>query len=285
MNVAPPPHPGDERSGGVLVADVGNSRIKLARVEGWGAGPTAASPPRVSHRLSLDAATPDATALGHWLSGLPAGPAHLLVASVHDAAADRLERAVRGESAARSLPVRCRRIGHADLPVVVTLDAPQRVGIDRLAAAAAAAILRPRGVGAIVVDGGTAVTVDLVDAAGRFLGGAILPGPSLQARALAVGTSLLPEIDTLSIAPPPPMPGRSTRDAIAAGIGWGIRGAVAEVVARARDALMADGRTAAPAVFVTGGWGPALLPALDGAVAMPDLVPAGIATACDPAVD
>ena len=58
-----------------------------------------------------------------------------------------------------------------------------------------------------------------------------------------------------------------------------------ESIGRPLEALMADGRTAAPAVFVTGGWGPALLPALDGAVAMPDLVPAGIATACDPAVD
>lgn len=259
----------------LLVADVGNSRIKLARVRERDA---AGRLPRVDSHLAIDAFHVDPAELERWLATVAAGPATLLVASVHDEAAGRLERAVAEGSAAGRAEVRCRRVTHTDLPLAVALEAPARVGIDRLAAAAAAATLRPPRSGAVVVDCGTAVTVDLVDRDGRFLGGAILPGPALQARALERGTSLLPEIESLGEAEPPPMPGRHTREAIAAGIGWGIRGAVRELVTRALDALGGDG-PGGPPVIVTGGWGRNVLPVLPGAVEVPDLVLAGIAMA------
>ena len=255
----------------LLVADVGNSRIKLAAVAAGGAGGPL---PRVERLLTVDARLFAAAELERWLAGVADGPATLLVASVHDEAAARLEEALAGWPHLRS-----RRVTRADLPLEVALPDPARVGIDRLAAAAAAATLRPRGAGVVVVDCGTAVTVDVVDGSGAFLGGAILPGPVLQARALARGTSLLPEIESLGEAEPPAMPGRHTREAIAAGIGWGIRGAVREVVAKAVDVLgAADAARGAP-VVVTGGWGRAVLPVLPGAVEMPDLVLAGIAMA------
>jgi type III pantothenate kinase len=203
----------------------------------------------------------------------------VLVASVHDAAAARLEAAIAEVSATRHRPLRQRRVVHADLPLVVALDEPHKVGIDRLAGAAAAkAITRP-GRPVIVVDCGTAATVNLVSAAGEFLGGAILPGPALMARALAEGTSRLPQVAALEQAPPPPMPGRSTQDAIAAGIGWGIRGAVARVVAEARTAVGGDAD-----VILTGGWRAAVRDALPGAVEIPELVLAGIALAAERAI-
>ena len=116
----------------------------------------------------------------------------------------------------------------------------------------------------------------MVAADGRFLGGAILPGPSLMARALAQGTSKLPEVWALEHADPPALPGRNTREAIAAGIGWGMRGAIAELVARGRLVL----GPSAP-VILTGGWSRAILPAVPGATEMPDLVLQGIALAAE----
>jgi type III pantothenate kinase len=127
---------------------------------------------------------------------------------------------------------------------------------------------------AIVVDCGTAATVDMLAADGTFLGGAILPGPTLMARALADGTSKLPEVAALGASPPPPMPGRSTHEAIAAGIGFGIQGAVARLVAEGQAALGGDAE-----VILTGGWRGAVRAALPGATEIPDLVLHGIALA------
>lgn len=265
----------------LLLADVGNSRIKLAVVadRGLDAGGSRVGLPTVRQRLEIDNRGLRTNLLRQWLAVAAPGPAVILVASVHDAAAAVLEMALAGESATGRRPLRQRRVGYADLPCLPAVAEPHRVGIDRLAAAAAAAAVKPRGEGGIVVDCGTAATVDLIAPDGRFLGGAILPGPTLMARALAQGTSKLPEVPALEHADPPAMPGGNTREAIAAGIGWGMRGAIAELVARARLAL----GPSAP-VFVTGGWSRAILPAVPGAIEMPDLVLVGIALAAERAL-
>ena len=257
----------------VLLADVGNSRIKLAAIVGHGRGRAL---PTIRHRQEIDSRGLRTNLLRQWLAVAAPGPAVILVASVHDAAAAVLEMALAEESATGRRPLRQRRIGHADLPWPPALPEPQRVGIDRLAAAAAAAVVKPEAEGAIIVDCGTAATVDMVAADGRFLGGAILPGPTLMARALAQGTSKLPEVWALEHADPPALPGRNTREAIAAGIGWGMRGAIAELVARGRLVL----GPSAP-VILTGGWSRAILPAVPGATEMPDLVLQGIALAAE----
>jgi pantothenate kinase type III len=95
-----------------------------------------------------------------------------------------------------------------------------------------------------------------------------------MARALAEGTSRLPEVAALDHGPPPAMPGRSTQAAIAAGIGWGIRGAVARLVVEARKAV-----GEAATLILTGGSAGLVRDALPGAVELPDLVLAGIALA------
>ncbi len=254
----------------VLVADVGNTRVKLAVVAG--ADP-AGGPPAVVRRQDLLSREFRPANLERWIAAVAPGSAVLLVAAVNEAAATRLEAAVAEISATRHRPVRQRRVAHAHLPLPLRVDVPERVGIDRVCAAAAARAARP-GSPVVVVDCGTATTVDLVSAAGEFLGGAILPGPTLLARALAEGTSRLPEVAALDTAPPPPLPGRSTQQAIAAGIGWGMRGAVARLVSEARAAL------GGPAdVVLTGGSAGIVRDALPGAIEMPDLVLAGIALA------
>lgn len=258
----------------VLVADVGNSRIKLAVVTAAGA---IAAPPRlpgIHRRHDLDSHGFRPADLEQWLQAAAPGPAVVLVASVHDAAAARLEAALAAVSATSHRPLRQRRVGHADLPLATTLAAPERVGIDRLCGAAAAALVKAAGRAAIVVDCGTAATIDMIAADGTFLGGAILPGPALMARALADGTSKLPEIAALGTSAPPPMPGRSTHEAIAAGVGFGIQGAVARLVAEAQRSFDPTAE-----VILTGGWRGAVRTALPDATEIPDLVLHGIALA------
>ncbi len=87
-------------------------------------------------------------------------------------------------------------------PVQLDVDSPERVGTDRLLNAVAANRLRQAHQGAIVVDSGTATTIDLISSNGVFCGGAILPGLLLSARALHEYTSVLPFV-------PPPLSGDS----------------------------------------------------------------------------
>ncbi|MGB8855008.1 MAG: type III pantothenate kinase, partial [Pirellulales bacterium] len=170
----------------VLLADVGNTRIKLAAV----IEPAAPQKlPVIGRRQDLVSRDFRPENFAAWLEAAAAGPALVLVAAVHHAAAARLEAVIAELTVTRRHPVRQQRITHAHLPIEVVVAEPQRVGIDRVAGAAAAAVLAQPRRAAIVVDCGTATTVDMVDPNGRFLGGAILPGPALLARALAEGTS------------------------------------------------------------------------------------------------
>jgi pantothenate kinase type III len=97
-----------------------------------------------------------------------------------------------------------------------------------------------------------------------------------MARALAEGTSKLPEVAALDRGGPPAMPGVSTQGAIAAGIGWGMRGAVARLVEEGRRAV---GRDAV--VILTGGSSGLVRDVVPEALAMPDLVLAGIGLAAE----
>jgi type III pantothenate kinase len=276
---APPPaNPGRGICSGdtVLLADVGNSRIKLARLDEASAGAAGggAGLPAIVRRQDLDSHRFHPDNLERWLHAAAPGPAVILVASVYEAAATRLEAAVAEISATRHRPIRQRRIRHTDLPLAVTLSEPGRVGIDRLAAAAAAGLVKPAEAAAVVIDCGTAITIDMLSSAGEFLGGAILPGPVLMARALAEGTSRLPAVAALAAGHVPAMPGRSTEEAIAAGVGLGMRGAVAWLVAEARRALGGE-----PCTILTGGWARSVRDVVPDAFEVPDLVLCGIALA------
>ncbi len=79
------------------------------------------------------------------------------------------------------------------IPVVARVDNPAEVGADRLLATLAA-YARVKDA-CIVVDLGTAITVDAVSAKGEFLGGVIAPGVRMSADALHSRTALLPEVN------------------------------------------------------------------------------------------
>lgn len=134
---------------------------------------------------------------------------------------------------------------YGQLPIKVDVDFPEKVGIDRLLGAVAANRLRTPGHAAITVDVGTAMTINLIDAAGVFVGGAILPGPRLMARSLHDGTAKLPRVETAFAESA--FPGKLTEVAIITGIKYALAGAVRTAVQQVKD--WGDD----PEVFLTGG--------------------------------
>ncbi|MCK4685083.1 MAG: type III pantothenate kinase, partial [Pirellulales bacterium] len=174
------------RTNKVLLADVGNSRTKLALVSGVSQGM-----PLLARQYELDSHNFNCKDFENWLMGEVVCPTAFYIASVCDSAVTQLETAISAVSKNGQFPVRVHRVDFSDLPLAVETEQPSRVGIDRLAAATAASYLVSSKKGCIVIDCGTAVSVDMVTSDRQFLGGAILPGPALLARSLADGTSLL----------------------------------------------------------------------------------------------
>lgn len=164
------------------------------------------------------------------------------------------------------------------IPVIAEVDFPEKVGLDRLLNAVAVNVLRPASQAAIVIDSGTATTVDYVSAQGNFCGGAILPGMELSAKALHQYTALLPLLPVQDLSGPDPVaPGRNTRDAIRNGLFWGQVGAIRELIRqicqqRGHPDPGHDGQAAdLPWLFLTGGGGPVLGPQFPLARRLPSL--------------
>ncbi|HSG28905.1 MAG TPA: type III pantothenate kinase [Candidatus Krumholzibacterium sp.] len=157
--------------------------------------------------------------------------------------------------------------GEMAMPFAIPLERPGKVGPDRLCAACG--VIAEGAKEAVIVDAGTALTVDLLDSSG-FRGGCIFPGGRLLAGSLAGGTAVLPLVDISGPAGMPP--GLDTEDAIGKGIFWGFAGAAGELVRRTLEAAGKD-----LPVYLTGG-GAHLLEELLGVEprVRPDLVLAGI---------
>ena len=109
---------------------------------------------------------------------------------------------------------------------------PRDVGADRLANAVGAKATV--GCPVIVVDFGTAITLDVVSADGAYLGGAILPGPEMAAEALYSKTARLPRV---SLGRTDLAVGRSTDASIRSGIFHGTLGAIDALIERIRGEL------------------------------------------------
>lgn len=130
----------------------------------------------------------------------------------------------------------CRLMDYRDLQWVLKVDAPQRVGTDRVIAAWSAWQLLQRRSPCVVIQAGTAITVDAVDSSGAFAGGAIMPGLRLTLNALAGGTDLLPHLTTpASPSELPRLPGKNTEDAMLAGGVAAVIGGIDLLLKRYRD--------------------------------------------------
>lgn len=141
-------------------------------------------------------------------------------------------------------------IAGVDLPVNIVnhCDGPAKVGIDRLLNALAAHARAKRQ--AIVVDVGTAVTVNAIGNDGEFLGGAIGPGPQTMLNALHARTESLPEF---AFQTPQKAIGTNTGQAMRSGAYWGTIGMINMLVSCVSKELGGE-----PVLFLTGGGAEAL---------------------------
>ena len=111
---------------------------------------------------------------------------------------------------------------------------PKTIGADRLANSVAA--FKRFGAPVVVVDFGTAVTFDVVDAKGNYTGGIIAPGLAAMTDYLHEKTALLPRI---KITEPKNVVGKSTEQAMLAGAVYGYRGLVRELIGELKRELKA----------------------------------------------
>ena len=131
-------------------------------------------------------------------------------------------------------------------------DDPESVGADRIVNAVGAG--RHYGFPAIIVDIGTATTVEAVDADGNYLGGAILTGLYVALDALVSRTAKLPSVDLEAGAPR--VIATNTPDSIRSGFIYGYAGALDALIRRSREELGAQD----VGVVATGGPAGAIVP-------------------------
>ena len=131
------------------------------------------------------------------------------------------------------------------LPFALKYRTPGTLGADRLAAAAAAWHCYSQGLPTVIVDAGTALTVDVIRD-GQFLGGSIAVGPELEGRTLARGTAALPRVSACKL---PGAVGMTTNEALQSGLLYGLIDRVRGSVERLTSVLGKQ-----RVVVVTGGW-------------------------------
>ena len=143
------------------------------------------------------------------------------------------------------------RLSHVTpLPIGIDYATPHTLGTDRIATAVAAWELNPEAP-SLVVDAGTAATIDVVDAKGNFCGGNIVAGLATRLKALNRYTGALPLVDAQGDVP---QWGYDTVTALRSGA---VLGLVAEIEATAQR-IMTRWQCAQPVIFLTGGDAPLL---------------------------
>ncbi len=223
----------------LFVADVGNSRMKWGRC--------GSQTVKDSLALPLDDISAWEAA---WQAWSPQPDDVWMLAGTNPEPLDRLADWLRQRrQQVRFWP------GPQALPIQVNVETPQRVGVDRLLNAVAAWQSEREAVPAVLVDAGSAVTVDLLDNGGVFQGGAIFPGLRLMTLALHEYTARLPLVAVNE--PSPPLPGKNTEAAIRAGIHDAVVGGIFQAVRRYQM------RHPLRSVWLTGGDAELLRPALE----------------------
>lgn len=224
-------HPTAEAMG-LVVVDVGNNHVAAAS---WLQGKRSEAV-----RLGHESAEAAAAQIKTLWDELPAkGPRAVIASSVCPPIWSKLATAMEKASIEPVLLV-----GHdIDLPIPADVPEPDKVGTDRICTAAAAFARIKQA--CVVADFGTALTIDLVADNNIFLGGTILPGIDMAARALHEQTAQLPLV---SIEPTRQAMGKDTRSAINCGISAMMVGGLREVTERIATEI---GRW--PALVVTGG--------------------------------
>lgn len=248
-----------ESPASILAVAIGNSRTRLGLFDPEGLH----RPESIANASAAEIASAVRSRLAE------AGGVMVVVATVNPGAADALEREL-GEAGGGVY-----RVGR-DVPIPIHHDvqSPERVGQDRLLNALGAFSRSKQA--CVVIDAGTAVTVDFVDGEGVFQGGAILPGLSMMLRSLHAGTAALPEVEFAPVGIERPF-GKVTEEAMRLGVFAAVRGAVRELLDRYAEAYGGY-----PRVIATGGDAPVLFEEGESVVEhiVPDLQLIGIHEAC-----
>lgn len=235
----------------LLAVNIGNTRTSASIFDGARPGPVSAAPTN-DNRAVADMIVE----LAHGLDD--AERAAIVIAAVHEAAAVALT-----EALSDRVSVGVYRLGR-DLPIpqAHTLGPEHTAGQDRFVNALAAFDAIEQA--CVVIDAGTAITIDFVDGEGVFHGGAIAPGARMQLRALHEQTSALPDVD-LAWPDESETFAKTTAQAMLTGVCVGIRGMVRALVER-----YAERYGAYPQIVVTGGDAPLLF---DGDELVENIVP------------
>lgn len=182
------------------------------------------------------------------------------VSSVHQNALDLLMRVLHQALEIRSV----NRVVHQSIPMAKQVEFPEKTGIDRLLSAWEAwnfvngSGLSSERSAVLVVQAGTALTVDCVSEDGAYLGGAIAPGLGLSLQLLAAGTDQLPWLGNHQVTAEPRLPGKNTAEAIAAGVHASLAGGARFLIERYRS----EATWRCAPIVVTGGDAELLVPYL-----------------------
>ncbi len=205
-----------------LIADIGNTFVKLAVFDAGRIAEVCLD----DHSLSR-------------LSGLCAK--YPVEAAILSAVTDIGEEALRPLTD-KQIPVMW--LDHlTPLPIINLYETPETLGMDRLAAVVGAWQQCP-GRDLLVIDAGTAITYDFLDASGQYHGGNIAPGLRMRLQALHDYTGRLPLVPEAGDLP---LLGRNTETAIRAGVKRGIAYEIRGYIASLKD------KYPELLVFLTGG--------------------------------
>ena len=214
----------------VVAVDIGNSYIKAAVL-------TDVQTPLDLHNTPVATFKPEDIGNVQWLDFLGSYTVETqwFLASVNQSSLDCVVQWLDSQAILPKKTI----LNHQHIPLDFSAVDVEQVGVDRLLSALGAMGARENSFPIVVVDIGTAVTIDAVTADGAFLGGVIMPGIYLSSMALANYTDRLPEVEVnisdLSGLPQPI--GTCTEEAITGGLVWGLIGAIEAIVKRQQKIL------------------------------------------------
>ncbi|MEW6557472.1 MAG: type III pantothenate kinase [Elusimicrobiota bacterium] len=123
-------------------------------------------------------------------------------------------------------------VNYKNIPIKIKVKKPEQVGADRLVNAVA--VKEIYGCPSVVIDLGTATTLDFVSEKGEYLGGIIAPGIKISAEALFEKTAKLPLVSFQTIKQNLVI-GKNTKEAILSGIFWEHIGLIKEVIKKIKN--------------------------------------------------
>jgi len=227
----------------VLAIAVGNTRTRLALMEGLVPAGAQSLPSPTSDTASAAPILAAINALIEDQAGIP-----ILISSVNSAATRAIEAALAAQGDADRVYLLGR---DAAIPMSTALDDDSTVGHDRLLACLGAFAMMKEA--CVVVDAGTCITVNFIDGAGVFQGGAIAPGLAMMFRSMHERTAALPLLTPAPLDEARGVFGKDTPHAMHLGVMGAARGLV-----RYHTERFAEAYAAYPRVFATGGDAPLL---------------------------